>query len=325
MRKIILREKFDIVHAHNIYGGLTTSVLDLLNQNKIPIVMTLHDYKLICPNYKLMHHSKTCEECKKHKYIMAIKNRCHKNSIIASTIYSLETYFNFIFDKYHKNIFKFISPSRFLQKKFCDFGWSKSSIKYIPNYIDIKNVGANYRPGKYFLYIGRLSSEKGINTLIRAFKKIKSNNARLVIVGDGPIRNELRKISMDDNRIEYTGYLSGNALKEKIEKSKAIIVPSEWYENAPLSILEAFAVGKPVIGAHIGGIPEMIEHKVNGFHFESGNIDDLKEKMELMLGLNDDDITNMGMNARKKIDEEYNSKLHYDNLMQVYTEAINHS
>lgn len=322
LSRVLKSISIDLAHAHNIYGGLTVSVLDLLHKFDVPILMTLHDYKLICPNYKLMHHGHICEDCNPHNYYMAILNKCHKESLIASSIYSFETYFNHIGKKYIRNVQYFISPSKFLKEKFIEFGWPGEKIKYVPNFIDLLEFKTNYEPGNYFLYIGRLSSEKGILTLLGAFKRTKSKIAQLIIVGDGPIRKELEDYAKNDSRIRFTGYLTGDILKDTIRNSLAVIVPSEWYENAPLSILEALAFGKPVIGAKIGGIPEMIEDGYNGYTFKPGDTGELHRKLDLMLNLPRKTIIEMGKAARNKVEKEYTAELHYERLMKIYIDAI---
>ena len=270
----------DVAHAHNIYGGLTTSVLDLLYKRNVPVLLTLHDYKLICPNYKLMANGHICEDCKTGKFYMAVRNSCHKDNLVASAIYAFETYFNEWFGKYRKNIRFLIAPSRFMKAKFIEFDWPENHIEYIPNFLFLSEFEPQFNPGNYFLYLGRLSSEKGILTLINAFMKTKSENVKFLIVGEGPIRNQLEEHVKADSRILFTGYLSGDKLKETTRNALAVVVPSEWYENAPISILEAMAFGKPVIGARIGGIPEMIDDGLNGYLFEPRDVDDLREKLE---------------------------------------------
>lgn len=315
----------DVAHAHNIYGGLTTSVLDLLCDRNVPILMTLHDYKIICPSYKLMHNGHVCEDCKDNTYYMAIWNRCHKESLLASAIYTFESYFNHFFDKYRKNVLFFISPSLFLKQKFMEFGWPEEQIAYVPNFLFLSEFEPRFSPGNYFLYLGRLSSEKGVLTLIKAFMRIDSDKASLAIVGKGPYRNQLENMAKADPRIRFTGYLAGRTLKEITRNALAVIVPSQWYENAPISILEALAFGKPVLGARIGGIPEMIDNGVNGYLFESGNVDDLTEKLELVLGMPDKRISEMGRAARRKVDREYNAELHHERLLEVYHRALGRS
>ncbi|MFA5905018.1 MAG: glycosyltransferase family 4 protein [Desulfobacula sp.] len=312
----------DVVHAHNIYGRLTTSTLDLLNSRNIPIVMTLHDYKLICPSYKLMCNGRVCEACKGKKFFSAIWNKCHKNSRIASAVYAFESWFNDFFKKYEKNVDFFIAPSRFLKSKLFEFGIPDEKIVYIPNYIPVQNLIPTYTSENYLVYIGRLSAEKGISTLIRAFRSLKEGHTRLMVVGDGPMREPLEALAGDDGRIQFTGFLSGRELADITRNARAVVVPSEWYENAPISILEAFAFGKPVIGGRIGGIPEMVEDGRNGLLFESGNADDLFDKLNLFLSYSSKGIMEMGQAARKKAEAEYNPELHYEKLIEVYQKAI---
>lgn len=312
----------DIIHAHNIYGRLTTSVLDLLKKKNIPVVMTLHDYKLVCPNYKLMYGNRICEDCQGRHFYHAVKNRCHKNSLAASGIYAFESWFNRFFNKYRYNVSFFISPSWFLRNKLVEFGWSEDQVVYIPNYIISQDFEPNYNAGNYLLYIGRLSSEKGIATLIQAFKQVADREIQLKVVGEGPERQCLEEAAKEDDRIEFTGYLSGEELRDATRSARAVVIPSEWYENAPISILEAFAYGKPVIGARIGGIPEMIDDGKNGFLFESGNADDLSEKIQKFLVLSDDEFADMGKAARLKAEEKYNPETHYEKLVDLYEKAI---
>ena len=179
-----------------------------------------------------------------------------------------------------------------------------------------------YSPGNYFLYIGRLSFEKGLPTLIKAFLKVKTEKAGLTIVGEGPMRDSLEPMTIDDKRIQFTGYLAGNILKGAIKNALAVILPSECYENAPLSILESFGFGKPVIGSRLGGIPEMIDEGINGYLFEPGNVDDLAEKLELILSMPDRHISEMGQAARQKVEREYTAELHFTRLMDIYHKAL---
>jgi glycosyltransferase involved in cell wall biosynthesis len=225
-------------------------------------------------------------------------------------------------NKYRKNVRFFISPSIFLKKKLVEFGWPQSQIAYIPNFVDHSEFIPCYKPGKYFLYLGRLSPEKGIPTLIEAFMQIASKKISLKVAGEGPVRNQLECMAAADSRIRFTGYLSGGTLKETIRNALAVIVPSDWYENAPISVLEALAFGKPVVGARIGGIPEMINDGVNGFLFEPGNIYDLNTKLDLLLSLSDEDIRDMGKAARQKIETQYNANLHYERLMDIYCKVL---
>lgn len=308
----------DIAHAHNIYGRLSLSVLDKLKEREIPTVLTLHDLKLICPSYLMLSHGAVCEKCKGDKFYHAVFERCHKNSIAASTVYALETWINHLFKKYDA-VKYFIAPSNFLRNKLIEHGWSSEKIVYIPNFVDTSKIKPTIGAGEYFLYIGRLSHEKGVKTLLKAMAGIKFKYF-LKVVGDGPERASLERIAAELGvNVQFTGYLNGSALQDALSRAKVVIMPSECYENAPLSLLEAFSYGKPVIGARIGGIPEMIDDGVNGFLFESGDVNDLRAKIDAFLSLTEKEASEMGKKAREKVDDKYSPDVHYTKLLKVYS------
>jgi glycosyltransferase involved in cell wall biosynthesis len=321
LRRVIDRFKPDIAHAHNIYGRLSLSVIDELSASGIPVVMTLHDLKLFCPSYLMLNHGRICERCKGNKFYNVVVTKCHKNSYLASSVYALETWFNHSFKKYDL-VKYFIAPSMFLHDKAVEFGWNPGTIEHIPNFIDMKTIAASEVTGDYCLYLGRLSREKGVKTLLMALKDLRVKT-ELIVAGDGPDRDALQKIAINGALpATFTGYLNGAEVKKTITGAKVIIMPSEWYENAPLSLLEAFAWGKPVIGARIGGIPEMIDGGVNGYLFEPGNATDLRNKLEMFLALPSDRVLEMGRAARSKVEREYSAGSHYERLMQAYGKAL---
>lgn len=322
IQKMIRDFNIDIAHMHNIYHRISPAILPELSSQGIPVFLTLHDYKLICPIYLLYRDGTVCEDCRGGKFYNCVLYRCNKNSTVLSVISAIELYIHNITNIWINNVTSFISPSLFLKNKLIEFGFNRDTIFHIPNFLSIENYKVKFNNEGYLVYVGRLSKEKGINTLIKAFQKIKSSD-KLVVIGDGPLKNEL--ISANDERgkrIFFSGYLSGRKLRESIRNSKAVIIPSEWYENAPMSVLEAFAYGKPVIGSRIGGIPEIIEEKVDGFLFKPGNIEDLQEKIQKLLEMTDSQISKMGQAARQKVEEQFNAELHYKRLMDVYYTAL---
>lgn len=321
LSKLLSKQFFNIAHAHNIYGRLSTSVLDELKNNGIPVVMTLHDYKIICPNYQLMRDGRICEDCKGERYYNCLMRRCYKGSMAASILYTLETYFNEYAGKYKNNVKILISPSKFLRTKIIEFGWPEKKIMHVPNFLNLDEYQPAFSHDGYLLYLGRLSLEKGVGTLIKAFKQIRSSNARLVIAGDGPLRESLQRDCLDDDRISFAGYLQGDNLVHVVKRATALILPSEWYENAPMSLLEAFAYGKPVVGANIGGIPELIEHGKNGFLFTSGNSEDLFDKLQKIFALSMSEVALMGRMARATVESGHSAKVHFERLMDVYQMA----
>ena len=311
--------KPNIIHAHNIYGRLTSSIVDSAKIKGIPVVMTLHDYKLICPSYLMLFNRKVCERCKGRKFYNCILTKCHKDSLAASLVYTIETYFNYYFKKYEW-IKYFICPSKFSFKKHLEAGISEKKLVHIPNFINVKNFEPDYEPGDYILFVGRLSQEKGVLTLLKATKGL---DIELKIVGDGPLRNEYEKYVRNEGmtNVTFEDYKSGEELKGLYKNSAFAVFPSECYEVFGLIAVEAFAHGKPVIGSNIGAIPEIIINEKTGLLFEPGDYNELREKIKSLL-TNPSLIIQMGKDARKLVEEEYNTELHYKRLMEVYGKAV---
>jgi glycosyltransferase involved in cell wall biosynthesis len=319
-----LLEEFkpDLVHAHNIYGGLSTSVLDALKEKNVPTVMTLHDLKLLCPSYLMLNHGRVCERCKGNRFYHAVLTKCHKNSYLASAIYASESYFSHLSGKYDA-VDLFIAPSLFLLNKHREFGIDANRFVHIPNPVVPADNAVYREPGGYLLYFGRISREKGLRTLIAAYTKLKTD-LPLLIAGDGADRASVEKMVTRDQKeqIQFMGYLTAGPLGMAIDAARAVILPSECYENAPMAILESFSRGKPVIGARIGGIPEMIDDGVNGYLFEPGNAADLQQKLKMFLSLPADHVMEMGRAAQSKVESEYTAGSHYEQLMKAYCKAM---
>lgn len=318
---LIREAKPDIAHLHNIAHQISPSVLHSLKKFDLPVVQTLNDYKLICPTYKMVAGGRICERCKGHQYYQAVLQRCNKGSFSFSLLNCTEMYVHKFLRIYERNVDLFIASSEFLGHKMIEFGIDKKKIVCIPNFADVKEYLPQYESEDYFVYFGRLSEEKGLLTLIRALKDMK--NSRLLIIGEGELRKGLEEYveEKDIANIEFSGYMSEERLKSVIRNSMFAVVPSEWYENCPHAVLEAFALGKPVIGSDIGGIPELIEDGVDGLLFEPGNSEELSEKIAYLIS-RPRLRGQMGRNARKKVEEKYNLELYYQKLMGVYQKLL---
>jgi glycosyltransferase involved in cell wall biosynthesis len=320
-KNIIADKKPDIIHIQNLHGHMSPSILYEAKKNKIPVVMTLHDYKFICPNTHLLSHGNICEKCKVSKYYNCILNKCKKNSISASMVATLEAYVHkFVGIKNLIDIY--IAPSKFLKYKFVEFGWNQSKIKVINNFLAPKNYDNNSTLlGAYVLYFGQLEPWKGIFTLLKAAKELPQIPFK--IVGDGTIQDDIiEKIS--DNKIlnvELLGYKTGEELNRLIKNARLIAMPSEWYENYPYSIMEAMAFGKPVIASKIGGLPELVKDGSNSFLFEKGNYKELSEKIKLLFS-NNEKCIELGQNAFGFATENLNEKLFYNRISTVYNSLI---
>lgn len=322
--RLIEKENPDIAHIHKFNNSLTPSILYALKKKNIPVVQTMRDYRTVCPNYNLYDFNKSeiCEDCKGHKYFNAVRRRCHgigKSYLVGLNI-AIEAYLYHFLKTYENTIDLFIAPSNFLMKKMIEFGVDKNKIIHIPNFLHCDRYIPNYNNSDYILHFGRLERHKGVKTLIAAMKQIKYS--KLYIVGEGFYQYELEKYIKENNikNVLFFGYKTGEELNEYIKNSLFVVIPSEWHENCPKTILESFALGKPVIGADIGGIPELVDGS-NGMLFKSGNVSDLAEKINYLLD-NRNIITEMGRNARKNVEEKYNENIHYNMLMKAYGKVI---
>ena len=320
LSKLIDYFKPDITHVHNFNHQLTPSVLVALKKKGIPIIATLHDYKLVCPSYLMLNHGSVCELCKGGRFYNCLRTRCHKNSLSKSMLATLESYLHHNILNSYRHIDRYICPSLFLMNKLQYMGF-KGDLISIPNFVDLKNLEfANSSEKNKIVCWGRLSHEKGISTLIKAVSKM---NIELDIIGDGPIKSTVeRKIKTQNiKNINIIGCLSGDELFNRIRKSSVAVITSQYYENNPIAILEAFALGMPVIASRIGGIPELVKDDETGLLFQPGDVDDLRNKINKLLG-DQDKIKKMGRNAKALIEKKYNPQTHYIELMRVYDSVI---
>lgn len=309
-------EEPDIVHIHNILHYITPSILGEIKKHKIPIVWTLHDYTIICPNTSfLTEKGEICEACKRLKFYMAPLKKCKKNSFPASFVAMLENYVHHILNIF-RHVDQFISPSEFLRKKFVEYGMGKKVVT-LNNFIDIDKFKPNYSNQGYYLYLGRLTHIKGVDTLIEAAKSFP--DIILKVVGEGELKEVFE--AQNINNIEFVGFRSGNELEALMRNAMFIVLPSQWYENFPYSVLESFAYGKPVIGARIGGIPEMVVDGETGYTFEAGNVEDLRSKIQK---LNNEPlkIVTMGKLARERVEKIWNAEEHYKKLISIYESVM---
>jgi len=308
--QLIIDFKPDIIHYHNIYHQLSPSIITVAKKYGIKNLMHLHDYKLICPNYKLFTNNRVCQRCNKHKYYNCILNKCQHESYFKSSLLALEMYIHHpILNIYQKNIDHFISPSQFLKNKFVEFGWDEKKFSVLVNPIDDDLLKQTISQEKnYLLYFGRLSQEKGIETLIDACLKTKQ---KLKIVGTGLDY----KLKYKSELIEFLDYKQGDELSIIISEAKAVVMPSIWYENMPLNILEALSLSKVVIASKIGGIPEIIKDKVNGFLFKAGDSDDL---VKVINNLDKYNLSDIKVKAKESV-KTYTLLTNVDKLIGIYS------
>jgi glycosyltransferase involved in cell wall biosynthesis len=308
--RLIRDEKPDILHCHNIYHQLTPSIINAAARLQTPVVLTLHDYKPVCPVYTQLRNGQPCTECSNGRFESLLKYRC-AGSIGQSALLWAEARYHAAIRSYH-HVDRFIAPSRFMREAIVRrFG--EGRVVHIPNGIDVSRIDPTDDDDGYVLFLGRLSKEKGVETLLRAHA---ADNAawRLVIAGTGPLLDQLRS---QYPLAEFTGHLSGDALKARVRGASLVVVPSEWHENSPISILEAMAYAKPVVASRIGGIPELVRHGRTGLLFEPKDTRELCGHIKTLL--EDSNLrVRLGREARRTVETEYSNQKHGAALLSLY-------
>lgn len=296
----------DVVHLHNVHTQLSPVIAEIAHERGIKVFWTLHDTKLVCPCYTCMRDGTWCEECFTDK-MAVIKHKCMPGSIPGAVIGYLEQR-KWNAERLQACTTKFLPPSQFMADTCIRGGYDASKFEVLCNFIDVGKVAnPSFEKGDYYCYLGRVTEVKGIRTLCEAAKQLPY---KLKVIGGGDILDELNASFPD---IEFLGQKNWNEFRPVLEGAKFMVLPSEWSENNPLTVIEAQSLGTPVLGAHIGGIPELIEDCVSGMTFESGNVADLKDKIQKMWKA----AFNYESLAKNAV-ARYSSEAYYEKLMKIY-------
>lgn len=304
-------EQPDLVHCHNIYHQITPSIIGVARKRNIPVVLTLHDYKPVCPVYNRLRNGNPCGECLSGDFSHVFKHRCADGSLAKSAIMYLEAVFQRWRGSY-EDISCFIAPSQFMADSIAH-RIPAERITVLYNGVTVDESRPENGDGNYVLYLGRLSHEKGVETLLKAHAA--SGAAwQLVIAGGGPLAEEL---AARYPRAQFLGHVSGTKLQDTINQASLVAVPSEWHENCPMSVLEAMANGKPVVGSRMGGIPELVEHGRTGLLFDMGNVADLQTQITTLMA-SSAERQRMGGNARNRAGALFSLERHNAGLLALY-------
>lgn len=301
--------KPDIVHLNNIHTQLSPVIAEIAHDRGIRVVWTLHDTKLVCPCYTCTRDGKWCEDCFTDKKAV-VKHKCMPGNIPGAIIGWREIL------KWNKDRLQactdvFLPPSQFLADTMVKGGYSADKMQVLCNFIDVNKVqNPSLKKGCYYVFLGRVNAVKGVPTLCRAASQLPY---KLVVIGGGELLPKLQEQYSKFTNIEFLGQRNWDEFRPILEGARFMVLPAEWSENNPLTVIESQSLGTPVLGARIGGIPELIEENVSGKTFVSGNLDDLKTKIEQMFVTNFDyaAIAN-GAQAR------YNADAYYERLLKVY-------
>lgn len=319
MEKLLDKEVIDVAHIHNIYHQISPSILPVLKKRGIPIVMTLHDYKLLSPNYTLFHHGAVHEEDARGWYTSCVKNKCFKDSRLLSALVTAEMIFHHKLKKYYEHsVDLYLAPSVFIRDLFIKHGWPAEKIVVMP--LPTPAVtGAIAKPGKYVAYVGRLSEEKGLRVLLAAAEITPDITYK--IVGAGPEEKYLQTIIAERalSNVQLVGFKQGKELQSIVADARLLVAPSIWYENYPLSILEAKAVGKVIIGSEIGGIPELLP---NDLLVRPNDPKVLAKAISEWYEKKNTDLVEKGMVLQKETLRENDENLHLQKIIDVYNQVI---
>ena len=310
----------DVVHLHNIYHQLSPSILTPIAEKGVPAVMTLHDYKLACPTYQFLDHGEICEACIGGRFRNAVMRRCNDSSISKSALSALEL-------RIHRSVGSYepidilVCPSKFMMDKMSQANVFPERLVHLNHFVDVSGIAAADRPGAGVIFAGRLSSEKGVDTLINALAEL-GGGVELSVVGEGPERGVLEGLSASaaPGRVKFHGRVAATELHEMIRRASVVVVPSRWYENQPMVILEAFACARPVIGSELGGIPELIVENATGTIVPPNDPQALAEAIQPYV----DDSSRahaMGLAARQGAVADFSSAAHLSELERIYARA----
>jgi glycosyltransferase involved in cell wall biosynthesis len=316
MRALLGQVRPRIAHAHNIYHHLSPSILPSLREAGIPVVMTVHDLKLACPAYTMMAANQPCERCRGGRIHNVAVHRCIKDSLALSSLILVESFVHRLLRLYDANVSRFVVPSRFVLDKLVQWGWARERFVHIPNFVNVEQFRADSPIGKRFVYCGRLQSNKGVETLVRAAALVQQP---LTIVGTGPEDGRLRGLSAELGADgEFRGHLPKHSLPEVLQSARAIVVPSEVNENAPLALIEVYAAGRPVIGARIAGIPELVREEETGSLFPSGAVEALAAALDRFGTLPDARLADMGAAGRRWVEQDFTATFYSIRLLTIY-------
>jgi glycosyltransferase involved in cell wall biosynthesis len=325
--KLLQNNEIAFAHLNIIHHWLTPAIVWKLKQYNIPVIWSLHEYKLICPEGSFVSDGKICEKCYNNQFYHCALQKCKKQSFLASMLASMDAYFYHLSGVYKKVDF-YLCPSEFLLKKFKQFGFDEKKLVLSNLYYDIPLLDESVQAIKlrmeqqppspterFILYVGRIEKIKGIFTLIDA---VKGTGIKLKIAGTGPALEQMQAYVADNNmsNVEFLGHVAKLRVYELTLQAECVVCPSEWYENYPFSVIESLLMSKPVIGANIGGIPELVLDGKTGLLFEAGDVAQLKEKI-LELWHNPDYAQQLGANAREHAWQRVNAQTHWNMLSTV--------
>jgi glycosyltransferase involved in cell wall biosynthesis len=319
--KLLREEKPDLVHVHNTFMMISPSIYSACRDAGIPVVQTLHNYRLLCPAANLFRNGKVCEECVDHGLLRGIRYGCYRDSRAATATVALMLAVHRRLGTWANLVDAYIATTEFARQKFIAAGLPAHKVHVKSNFLDA-DPGPKKEGGEYALFVGRLSAEKGGDILLEAWDRLNLS-IPLRIIGDGPLRGQLEAKAAERNlsSVSFLGRLSRAESVAAMQRARFVIVPSQCYENFPVTIAESFACGTPVICSNHGGMKEIVSGERTGLHFLPGEPADLAAKVE-WAWTHREQMELMGKEARAEFEAHYTAEKNYSILAGIYAQAV---
>ena len=318
-KKILQEQHHDIIHVQNFFPLISPSVYYAAKEQGVPVVQTLRNYRLLCPNALFFRDGQVCEDCLgKFLPLPGVMHGCYRESRVASTAVASMITVHRTLRTWVEMVDIYIALTEFARQKFIEGGLPAEKIVVKPNFVN-PDPGLGGGSGGYGLFVGRLSVEKGLDTLLAAWEQL-SKQMPLKIIGDGPLSEQVKNATQRLPQVEWLGRKPMSEVHELMGEAKFLIFPSKWYETFGRVAVEAFAKGTPVIAADIGAIAELVEDRHTGLKFQPGNSQDLASKIEWAID-HPQQLAQMRLNARAEFEAKYTARKNYSRLMEIYNQV----
>ena len=322
VRMLCRRERPDVAHVHNVFFLLSPSVYYALDHEGVPVVQTCHNFRFLCANALFNVGGHVCEQCKGGNYFHAAVHRCYRDSRMQSLGMAASLTCHRYLGRWWDCIDAFIALSEFSRVKLLEGGLPADRMFLKPNFLE-RTLTPSFESDDYAIVLSRLQEEKDVQTAVEAFQHLP--DLRLVVLGDGPLLEPLKLLAqrLDLRNVEFKGFIGGEARFDLLRRAKLLVLPSRCYENFSVSVLEAYAMGKPVVASRIGAIAEMVHDGVTGLLFEPGQPEDLARKIRQLTG-QPDRLVEFGRAARLLFESRFTEEINYQQLMDIYEFARRH-
>ncbi|MBY0021253.1 glycosyltransferase family 4 protein [Paenibacillus polymyxa] len=321
IKELLLRVKPDVVHVHNFFPVISPSVYHACERLGVPVVQTLHNYRLICPAATFMRGNEVCEKCLHGTLLHSIRHGCYRGSQLQTIPVAAMIKFNELIGTWQHKVSRYIALTEFARDKFAESGIPLDRIAVKPNFIHHQTVKAKYDPNdRYLLFVGRISAEKGVRNLLQAWSQLEDRGGlRLVIIGDGPQKAELAAAYSQED-IRFLGKQDGDTVLDCMSRAMYVMVPSIWYEGFPMTIVESYSVGTPILCSRIGALEEIVEDGVTGFHFQHDDLENIKTVIRRAVAY--ENYAAMRQKVAENYAAHYTEEVNVKQLLAIYSEAM---